>query len=617
MKTIKTTKAIAIARVSEESQATEDRKSLPVQLERILEYAKKYSFEVIGKPIQIVESAHKPDRPKFLKALEQGVRIAEESKETMAFLLFDIDRFSRDISSQIMQEAERLRKAGKVEFHFVQDNLVISKATKAMQMMWWKQRVLFAEMESTIKSEKVKQAILYKLKRGEFPSWPTTGYLNDPINKTIVPDPERSTGIKKMFELYSTGDYSAEEVAKILANQRMTMKPQKGAKPRLIAKGDVVKLLSRRIYSGDFDWPHPETGEVETWKGNYESIISKALFNKVQKVLDERAIKYSAKHYSTTKFFKYRGLLTCGFCGMALTPQDVSKNYGAEPGTNVVYRCSYGKKNSKVNWYEDTYGSEGHSGVTFRKKRMKGKKGKYTFAKEAETIVNCPQLYVSESFINEAVKEQLKALTMDKETFKKIKEELAVNFEERMSGLELEKTRYQIDLKEKETELKGLIRKQASMEDTKTATYWKDVLDDLADEIETIKEKLEDLNDVELTNTNEIANVLTLCADLHEKFDSLNQPLQRQLVLTAFRRITVRKGFVGKDKFNSVDIAWTEPFWLLHEKWFNKVAKEDGAAPKGGGGKSGSTKVSVNKNQSRAPDRVGRRGCIEHDYTKG
>ena len=60
------------------------------------------------------------------------------------------------------------------------------------------------------------------------------------------------------------------------------------------------------------------------------------------------------------------------------------------------------------------------------------------------------------------------------------------------------------------------------MEDTKTAMYWKEMLDELAEEIESIKGKLKDLEEVELVNTNEITNVLTICADLHEKFDALS-----------------------------------------------------------------------------------------------
>ena len=49
----------------------------------------------------------------------------------------------------------------------------------------------------------------------------------------------------------------------------------------------------------------------------------------------------------------------------------------------------------------------------------------------------------------------------------------------------------------------------------------------------------------------------------------------------------MRKGRVGKDTFNSIDVAWTEPFWLLHERWFNKAWKEDKKNP--GSGRGGGT----------------------------
>ena len=74
--------------------------------------------------------------------------------------------------------------------------------------------------------------------------------------------------------------------------------------------------------------------------------------------------------------------------------------------------------------------------------------------------------------------------------------------------------------------------------------------------------------------------------------------------MTAFKRITMRKGEVEGKKFNSIDVAFTEPFWMLHEKWFNKAWKEDKKNPGGSGG-GGSIKINM-----RESDEVGREDCM-------
>jgi hypothetical protein len=85
--------------------------------------------------------------------------------------------------------------------------------------------------------------------------------------------------------------------------------------------------------------------------------------------------------------------------------------------------------------------------------------------------------------------------------------------------------------------------------------------------------------------------------------------------MTAFKRISPRKGKTKEAEFNSIDIAWTEPFQVLHEKWFSKVWEEDQKKGKAGSGNGkGGGIIKMEMSQS---DAVRRLCCIEHDLAFG
>src|SRR5205085_10448877 len=61
-------------------------------------------------------------------------------------------------------------------------------------------------------SEDVKRGNRAKLAKGWLPCQPPLGYLNDPVDRTIIPDPERFPVVRKMWQLLLTGNCSVREV---------------------------------------------------------------------------------------------------------------------------------------------------------------------------------------------------------------------------------------------------------------------------------------------------------------------------------------------------------------------------------------------------------------------
>jgi len=94
-----------------------------------------------------------------------------------------------------------------------------------------------------------------------------------------------------------------------------------------ISRSNVHRLLQSRVYTGDFDW------NGRTYRGSHEPLISTALFERVQEILEGR---YSTKEKVTKHEFTFSGLVHCGHCGCALVGE-------RKKGKYVYYHCT-GKK---------------------------------------------------------------------------------------------------------------------------------------------------------------------------------------------------------------------------------------------------------------------------------
>src|SRR5205823_4147107 len=104
---------------------------------------------------------------------------------------------------------------------------------------------------------------------GIYPSRPPLGYINNKLQHTIEIDPANAAILKRMYELYATGNYSLVELRKAILNET----------GKAFQKGYIHKLLKNPFYSGFFDW------DGNRFQGSHSLIISGDLFNEVQSVL--------------------------------------------------------------------------------------------------------------------------------------------------------------------------------------------------------------------------------------------------------------------------------------------------------------------------------------------
>jgi len=166
-------------------------------------------------------------------------------------------------------------------------------------------------------SENVKRGLRQKVRRGEQSGQAPTGYLNDKLNKKIIPDPERFRLVRKIFEVYATGNHSLKDTRNLLAQKGLVSK-----KGKVLSVSNTQMMLKNPFYYGMFVY------NKELYQGKHEPTITKKLFDKCQEILARNS------HPQKRGIIKhvFRGTFLCGECGCAIT-SEVQKGH-------TYYRCS-------------------------------------------------------------------------------------------------------------------------------------------------------------------------------------------------------------------------------------------------------------------------------------
>lgn len=303
-------KSIYIARVSTEEQK-EANNSLPAQMARMKKYGQNKNFETL-KEFSFDESAYKVKRNDFDCILDYVI----EQKEKVAVCFDKVDRLSRNIFDKRVSLLYEKALRDEIEIHFVSDGQIITSHLSAVEKFNFSISLGLAKYYSDAISDNVKRAQEQMLRMGTYPTKPPYGYKRVPISKDkteIVVDEFASKVVQKAYEWYATSSFS-------LLSLRNKIKVELGVDWH---KGMLDKVLKDHFYYGIMTWSSKQ------YKHKYQPIITKELFDQVQQIkagFNKKPFKYAGKPYI------YRGLLRCGHCGLAITPE---KHKG-----HVYYHCT-------------------------------------------------------------------------------------------------------------------------------------------------------------------------------------------------------------------------------------------------------------------------------------
>jgi len=172
--------------------------------------------------------------------------------------------------------------------------------------------------------------------------WPAPhGYLNDVINKTVIPDYDRFDSIRQMWDLMLTGIYSVPDIVDIANNKWgfLTLRKKKKWGCPLNAS-TLNHIFHNPFYKGMIRFK----GDLIQWV--HTPMVTPAEFERVQQILsggtnpdNER----SQKHW-----FAFTGSIHCGCCGCAITAEHKSKHQkNGNKHEYVYYHCTH-RKDTKL-----------------------------------------------------------------------------------------------------------------------------------------------------------------------------------------------------------------------------------------------------------------------------
>ena len=298
-------KAVTYARVSSKEQEKEGF-SIPAQARLLGDYARQHGI-VVAKEFVDIETAKQSGRTGFNEMLA----FLAKNPEVQAILVEKTDRLYRNIRDWVTLDELRL------EIHFVKENVVLSETSRSNDKFMHGIKVLMAKNYVDNLSEETRKGMTEKAEQGIWPSYTPLGYLNvsgADGKKTIAPDPVLAPLIVKAFEWYVTGNYNVKQLTVMLKENGFVFRNSQAPVPT----STIHKTLRHRIYTGEFEW----NGKV--YKGKYEPIISKELWQAVQDVIDGRlgGRRKKGKHN-----FAFSGLIECGHTGGYLVGELKKKKY--------------------------------------------------------------------------------------------------------------------------------------------------------------------------------------------------------------------------------------------------------------------------------------------------
>ena len=303
-------KAIMYVRVSSREQA-EEGFSIESQQKLLRDYAVQHGLELV-KEFSEVESAKQAGRPAFNEML--AYLRAHATVRTI--LCEKTDRLYRNFKDYVALDVDQYG----LTVVLVKEGETISKDSKSHQKLIHGLKVLLAKNYIDNLKEETGKGLREKAEQGEFPSRAPLGYRNNKETKRIEVNADQAPFIRRLFELYATGEYSLTTVKDKIAEEGLRAKGG-----RKLHKAEIEFTLHNPIYHGYFRW------HDTIYKGVHEPIISKDLFDRAQ-----AQFKRFNMPKKTKRGFPYAGMMTCGSCGCAITAE-------IKKGKYVYYHCTHGK----------------------------------------------------------------------------------------------------------------------------------------------------------------------------------------------------------------------------------------------------------------------------------
>jgi site-specific DNA recombinase len=293
-------KAVIYLRVSTKEQA-EEGYSIPAQAAACRRFIADRGSDLADEYTDRGESARTADRPQLQAML---AHLADDPT-IGCLVVHKLDRLARNLEDHAAVRAA-LRKAH-VQLHSVTETLEDSASGKLVEGIL----ASIAEFYSANLGQEIRKGMDQKAAQGGWPVRAPFGYQNVRRDgpgrrrgESVLERDAQAPIVVWAFERYATGELSLDLLTEALA--------EKGLRNRLgnpPCKSAIHRMLRNPVYAGVVRWRAVER------EGTHPPLISRALFDRVQSVLDahssggERSWKHD--HY-------LKGTMVCAECGSRL-----------------------------------------------------------------------------------------------------------------------------------------------------------------------------------------------------------------------------------------------------------------------------------------------------------
>ena len=310
--------AVAYIRVSTEEQARHGY-SLETQREALRDYAKGHGLRVVT-VYEEKHSAHSAGRPVF----DQMCREIAADATITSVLVYKIDRLTRNLT-----DFTRVSELLRIKIISATEQLPDDATGRAMAGF----QAVIARMYSDQLGERVRHGLKTKADKGLLPGRPPDGYMKG--NPVIVPDPERASVIRELFDAFDHPDMSLSQLKRYADERGLRTK---NGQP--FGTSSLRYTLTNPTYCGQFVF------RGELYEGKHQPIVAKTHFDRVQRKIRSRV------HVDEEKRFPYLGMLTCHRCDCSITKE-------FKKGRYIYYRCTGGRGDCAV---KHQYVTQDHMG---------------------------------------------------------------------------------------------------------------------------------------------------------------------------------------------------------------------------------------------------------------
>lgn len=337
-------KAAAYIRVSTDKE--EQKSSLENQREFFESYIPNRGDELVNIYCDKGKSATKMQNRKDLQRMRKAAKRGEFQK-----------LYVKDISRLFRNTLDFITVTRELNSYGVCLHLVNMGEGKDIDGFTLNLMAMLAENESQRISEKVKFGKQPGKEKGRVPNF-VFGY--DRIDRyTLVPNPEESEWVKKIFDLYTEEKWGMARIASYLYKNSVKTKKLKDGEPNFNwSQNTIGKVLKNEIYIGLVVNGKQSSTDIFTnkRKENPESewytvekpefrIISDEQFNKAQEQIKLNAEIYENTFSRRSDKHLFSNLIKCGSCGFSF--RRYQKKHSKNGPLYVWWTCSkrsaYGK----------------------------------------------------------------------------------------------------------------------------------------------------------------------------------------------------------------------------------------------------------------------------------